>query len=122
MVYGCDEGIVNVGDGFPVPHKGGETPPLRENMKQKINHCAQSTLEFTFAVVVVALLIYGLLRVFRWTGMDYAQHAYDQFQGFQDPPCGDLCGGSFISFEQAQLNAAAAGQRTQRIGAFTRKY
>ncbi len=82
---------------------------------------AQSTLEFTFAVVVVALLIYGLLRVFRWTGMDYAEHSPAQFQQFTDPDPNNLGGDNFVQFEQAQLNYVAA-DRTQRIGAFTRKY
>jgi|GEM_PF-5029417 len=39
---------------------------------------AQSTIEFTFAMVVTALLIYGLIKVFQWVGMDYAQQAYIQ--------------------------------------------
>ena len=39
------------------------------------NQCAQSTIEFTFAMVVVALLIYGLIKTFQWVGMDYAQKA-----------------------------------------------
>lgn len=81
----------------------------------------QSTLEFTFAVVVVALLVYGLLRVFRWTGMDYAQRSPGQFQQFQDPDPKNLGGSAFVPFEEAQLNSVAA-DRTQRIGAFTRKF
>ena len=37
---------------------------------------AQSTIEFTFAMVMVVLLIYGLIKTFRWVGMDFAQEAY----------------------------------------------
>jgi hypothetical protein len=37
------------------------------------NNKAQSTIEFTFAMVIVALLIFGLIGVFRWAGMDYAE-------------------------------------------------
>lgn len=33
---------------------------------------AQSTVEFTFGVVVVAFLIYGMVMIFRWAGMDLA--------------------------------------------------
>ncbi|MDE2221704.1 MAG: hypothetical protein KGK03_01395 [Candidatus Omnitrophica bacterium] len=33
---------------------------------------AQSTIEFTFAVVVTMFLIYGLVMVFRWAGLDLA--------------------------------------------------
>lgn len=38
----------------------------------------QATIEFAFAMVVVALLIYGLIKIFHWTGMDYAEHAWDR--------------------------------------------
>ena len=33
---------------------------------------AQSTVEFTFAVIVIVFLIYGMVRIFRWVGMDLA--------------------------------------------------
>ena len=33
---------------------------------------AQSTIEFTFAMVIVLILTYGLVRVFRWTALDLA--------------------------------------------------
>jgi hypothetical protein len=36
----------------------------------------QATIEFTFAMVIVALLIFGLMSIFRWTGMDYAQTTF----------------------------------------------
>ncbi len=39
---------------------------------------AQSTIEFTFAVIVVMFLIYGMVQVFRWAGMDLAQRRYLQ--------------------------------------------
>lgn len=39
---------------------------------------AQSTIEFTFAMVVIVFLIYGMVRVFRWAGMDLAQRRYAQ--------------------------------------------
>jgi len=45
---------------------------LRQNTK------AQSTIEFTFAMIVVAFLIYGMVRVFRWVGMDLAQRRVAQ--------------------------------------------
>jgi hypothetical protein len=45
---------------------------LRENIK------AQSTIEFTFAVVAIIFLIYGMVMVFRWAGMDLAQRRYEQ--------------------------------------------
>jgi len=34
---------------------------------------AQSTVEFTFAMIVVMFLIYGMVQVFRWAGIDLAQ-------------------------------------------------
>ena len=39
---------------------------------------AQSTIEFTFAVIVVMFLVYGMVRVFRWAGMDLANRRYVQ--------------------------------------------
>jgi len=33
---------------------------------------AQSTIEFTFAMVVILFLIYSMVQVFRWAGMDLA--------------------------------------------------
>ncbi|MBF0571207.1 MAG: hypothetical protein HQL12_04985 [Candidatus Omnitrophica bacterium] len=45
---------------------------LRENIK------AQSTIEFTFAMIVVMFLIFGLVMVFRWTGMDLASRRVTQ--------------------------------------------
>ena len=41
---------------------------------------AQSTIEFTFVLIVIFFLVYGLIRIFRWAGMDLAERrwAYDQ--------------------------------------------
>ncbi len=41
-------------------------------------HKAQSTIEFTFAMVVIMFFIYGMVQVFRWAGMDLAQRRYFQ--------------------------------------------
>ncbi len=40
---------------------------------------AQSTLEFVFAMIAAMFLVYGMVQVFRWVGMDVAkrQYAYD---------------------------------------------
>ena len=40
-------------------------------MLQK-NFKAQSTIEFTFAMVAIMFLIYGMIQIFRWAGMDLA--------------------------------------------------
>ncbi|MBI3314573.1 MAG: hypothetical protein HYZ86_01345 [Candidatus Omnitrophica bacterium] len=37
---------------------------------------AQSTLEFVFAMIAVMFLLYGMVQVFRWVGMDMAQRRY----------------------------------------------
>ena len=42
------------------------------------NTKAQSTIEFTFAVIVIMFLIYGMIQVFRWAGMDLANRRYLQ--------------------------------------------
>ena len=33
----------------------------------------QAILEFTFAMIILMLLIYGLIMVFRWVGLDLAE-------------------------------------------------
>lgn len=43
-----------------------------------MNKKAQSTLEFTFAVIVIAFLIYGMVQMFRWAGMDLANRRWVQ--------------------------------------------
>ena len=42
------------------------------------NRKAQSIIEFTFSVIVIMFIIYGMVRVFRWAGMDLAQRRYAQ--------------------------------------------
>ena len=39
---------------------------------------AQSTVEFTFAMVAVMFLIYGMVMMFRWAGMDLANRRVSQ--------------------------------------------
>ena len=39
---------------------------------------AQSTIEFTLAMIVIVFIIYGMVRVFRWVGMDLAQRRFAQ--------------------------------------------
>ncbi|MDE1921237.1 MAG: hypothetical protein KGJ09_05455 [Candidatus Omnitrophica bacterium] len=39
---------------------------------------AQSTIEFTFAVVVIMFIVYGLVMVFRWAGLDLANRRVAQ--------------------------------------------
>ncbi len=52
---------------------------LHENTK------AQSTLEFTFAMIVIMFLIYGMVQVFRWAGMDLAQRRFAQDSAITAP-------------------------------------
>ncbi|MBF0486477.1 MAG: hypothetical protein HQL16_08190 [Candidatus Omnitrophica bacterium] len=40
----------------------------------------QSIIEFTFAATGAMLLLYGLVMVFRWVGMDLAERRYDHDQ------------------------------------------
>ena len=39
---------------------------------------AQSTIEFTFAMIVIVFVIFGMMHVFRWAGMDLANGRYVQ--------------------------------------------
>ena len=77
---------------------------------------AQSTIEFTFAMVIVALLIYGLIKTFRWVGMDFAQSAYRQEQSnvFEHAPG---CNDSSCFSVNAEGNV-----RKERLNAFTRNF
>ena len=61
---------------------------LRQNTK------AQSTLEFTFAMIAIMFLIYGMVQIFRWAGMDLAQRRY-----MQDNSLVDMKGGADPSVE-----------------------
>jgi len=38
----------------------------------------QSTIEFTFAMIVIMFLIYGMVMTFRWAGMDLANRRYTE--------------------------------------------
>ncbi|MBI3601839.1 MAG: hypothetical protein HY209_02995 [Candidatus Omnitrophica bacterium] len=77
----------------------------------------QSTIEFTFAVVMVALLIFGLIKIFQWVGMNFAQRSWDLDNAqFVKPPMDS----SFVANEEAQLNHDA--YRTKRLNAFTRNF
>ena len=42
----------------------------------KINKRAQSTIEFTFALIIIFFITYGLIRVFRWAGFDLAERRW----------------------------------------------
>ena len=49
-----------------------------KTQKGQVRYGGQATIEFAFAMVIIALLIFGLIKIFRWAGMDYAQKAYEQ--------------------------------------------
>ncbi len=42
------------------------------------NKDGQATIEFTFAVIMILLLAYGLIMVFRWAGLTFAERRYKQ--------------------------------------------
>ena len=47
-------------------------------MKGHENSKAQSTIEFTFALIATMFLVFGMVQVFHWAGMDLAQRRYMQ--------------------------------------------
>jgi uncharacterized membrane protein len=71
---------------------------------------AQATIEFTFVMVIVALLIFGLVKTLQWVGMDYAQQAHtrDKYPALNVTDDGDV-----ILDDQP---------RSLRLNAFTRKF
>jgi len=81
-------------------------------MRQK----GQATIEFTFAMVVVALLIFGLIKTYQWIGMDYAEHAFDREyfkDGSSKPP--------IVTTEDGKVEKDNP-VRTKRLNAFTRAF
>ena len=50
----------------------------------------QSTIEFTFAMIVIVFLIFGMIMVFRWAGMDLANRRVVQDQTLALPLNSDL--------------------------------
>ena len=80
------------------------------------NSKGQATIEFTFAMVVIALVIFGLIKVYQWTGMDYAEHAWDREyfkDGSSKPP--------LITSEDGTIEQDNP-MRTKRLNAFTRTF
>ncbi|MEI7999048.1 MAG: hypothetical protein WCH62_06035 [Candidatus Omnitrophota bacterium] len=67
----------------------------------------QSTIEFTFAMVAVTLLIFGSIKVFQWVGMDYAQTSYAQQHS------------KIFAWETPNIKD---DNRTHRLNAFTRRF
>ena len=51
--------------------------PAKAGTHNRINK-AQSTIEFTFAMIAIMFIIYGMVRVFRWAGMDLANRRFTQ--------------------------------------------
>lgn len=43
-----------------------------KNKPYKFDASGQTMIEFTFSLIVVLLMIYGLMKVFEWTGKDQA--------------------------------------------------
>jgi len=50
----------------------------KEPLSWSILKGGQSTIEFAFAMIVVMFLIFGMVMVFRWAGMDLANRRYSQ--------------------------------------------
>lgn len=65
---------------------------------------AQSTIEFTFAMIVIVFLIYGMVRVFFWVGMDLANRRWAQDN-------------SMVNGVNAQLQLAPDGYRVRSLDA-----
>lgn len=40
------------------------------------NNKGQSTIEFTFALIVIFFIVYGLIKVFAWGGFDLAERRW----------------------------------------------
>ncbi len=47
--------------------------PRGERVARRRPRSAQVTIEFAFCLIIVAVLVYGLVRAFRWAGLDLAE-------------------------------------------------
>jgi len=47
--------------------------PTQHKITRFLAQTAQSTIEFTFCLVIVVLLAYGVMKAFRWVGLDLAE-------------------------------------------------
>jgi hypothetical protein len=43
----------------------------------RIKNIGQSIIEFTFAMIAIAFLVYGLIAIFRWVGLDLAERRFE---------------------------------------------
>jgi hypothetical protein len=41
---------------------------------------AQSTIEFTLVLIIIVLMVWGLIQIFRWSGMDLAERRWTHDQ------------------------------------------
>lgn len=71
----------------------------------RMNKKAQATIEFTFAVVIVMLITYGLIMVFRWVGLTYAERRYTQQESL------------IIDSAEDQLKDTKGSSRTRHLDA-----
>ncbi len=42
-------------------------------MLRQTKNKAQTTIEFTFCMIIIFLMIYGMMKVFQWSGVDLAE-------------------------------------------------
>jgi len=69
------------------------------------NTKAQSTVEFTFAMIAIIFLIYGMVQVFRWAGMDLANRRVAQDIAMTTPvPSSSPYSDGSLGNPAAQLN------------------
>ena len=75
-------------------------------MKRIKSVLGQSTIEFTFGMIVIVFLIYGMVRVFRWAGLDLAQGRYVQDKSLTQLSSRDA--GSALNYDLDNIQPIAA--------------
>lgn len=58
---------------------------LTKNKKQKHKRAGQVIIEFTFCMIIVFLMIYSLIMIFRWTGTDLADRRISHERTLRSP-------------------------------------
>lgn len=94
---------------------------MNSKIKNNKRSLAQVTIEFTFCMIIIVLLMYALVKAFRWAGMDLAERRAANDQIFVT--------NINENWEQAKINTEGPGRqlvsdfyRTKRMGLVFNKW
>ena len=88
---------------------------MGSKIKNSKHSLAQVTIEFTFCMIVIVLLMYALVKAFRWAGMDLAERRASNDQIFTVSINEDW-GSGLINTEGPGKQLVSDFYRTKRMG------